>query len=175
MNNSSNILSTLQSWLTRENITLALSIFGTLGTIGTWIYSYLSNRPKLKGKLLCLDGNEKLCVIYLVISNESHLPISIDNVHLVLKDKTIQCIYYPVVVQNHEITRNGLLLLNDNVYSVSLPINIGAISSHGGFYVFASCQSDLQEVSTELNLLVSTNRGKTVQMTLSLESAHLSL
>lgn len=42
---------TVSKLLTRENITLALSIFGSIGTLITFISSYLHTRKNLKIKI----------------------------------------------------------------------------------------------------------------------------
>ena len=44
--------------LTRENITLALSIFGSIGTLVTFISSYLSKRKNLRIK--CKNQRKKI-------------------------------------------------------------------------------------------------------------------
>lgn len=159
-------------FFTKENITFALSIFGSLNVILIWFHTASVNRTKINCKLSRYDWINNLLVVYLVISNESRLPISINNIDLIQEnDQKIRCECYPQIIVSRTNETNGLLKNKVDTYSVSMPINIGAMSSYGGFFVFASSQAEHLQISNELTFSISTNRGKPIQMKLLLTSA----
>lgn len=64
---------------TKENITFALSIFGSLGTLFTLIHTFLINRKQLQMRV---NGHvfgdvKKMIVLYVSFANKSRLPISV--------------------------------------------------------------------------------------------------
>lgn len=73
---------TVSKLLTRENITLALSIFGSIGTLITFISSYLHTRKNLKIKISRSGYGRSTpkMLISLTFENQSRLPISITSI-----------------------------------------------------------------------------------------------
>ena len=72
----------LLNLLTRENITLALSIFGAAGTLFTFITSYMSKRKNLKVQITksSYRTDAHMLLITLTFENRSMLPIAITSI-----------------------------------------------------------------------------------------------
>lgn len=89
------------SIFTRSNITLALSLFGAIGTSITWIHNYLQTRKNFSVEIIACDLNTEGLLLYIRITNNSSLPLSINEIGLSTGTKSYICEKYPLKVIEH--------------------------------------------------------------------------
>ena len=70
----------LKAIFTRENITLALSIFGSVGTVSTWIYNYIRTRKSFTVELNGYRFSPKGLLLHIQFINKSTLSLSINEI-----------------------------------------------------------------------------------------------
>ena len=94
----------IHSLLTRSNITLALSIFGSVGTLISFIFSVFKNRKNISIEIAGRRFSDKpsSLLVYILFENKSRLPISITNISVELDS-----VWYPCKKNSkHCINRN---------------------------------------------------------------------
>lgn len=79
----------LQSLFTRENITLAIALFGAFGTALNGILGFIRSRKKISIQIIKICRLNKFIVAYIVILNHSRLPISINDISIIINQKNI--------------------------------------------------------------------------------------
>lgn len=148
--------------LTRENITLALSIFGSIGTSITLISSYLTKRKNLKINIASFTYKSHLQRLALLVTfeNRSRLPISVTSISCSLHGKIITPIRYPQGVGEY-IHRIGKDIVDKKFeYNLSFPADIQQLCAVSGYILFDISQEDLENLSTPLILQVHSTRGR---------------
>lgn len=161
-----NIIETL---FTRNNITLFLSIFGSVGTLITFISSYLTKRKNLKIKLVSCTYRKDLGWLVFVIAfeNHSHLPIAITAISAVLNNQTIKAMPHPHPVGDF-VYRNGNNILDTKVeYNLKLPADIQQLSALSGYVLFELLPEEIENLSTPVTLAVRSTRGREQKIELS--------
>ena len=147
--------------LTRENITLLLSIIGCVGTLITVITTITTHRKNLKAYIVKSVYNSDLrrLILNVVFENRSRLPIAITNLSLSINEETIECMPYPFSVGSYT-NREGREVVNRIfTYNLDLPVDIQQLSAASGYVLFEIPQEYIQNPSTPLILLVSSTRG----------------
>lgn len=148
--------------LTRENITLALSIFGSVGTLITLISSYVTKRKNLKINVISSTYRKDLHRLILVITFENHsrLPIAITSVSIALNQENCDCLPYPYNVGEY-IKRNGNEVVDRKfTYNLHLPSDIQQLSAVSGYVLFDISPKEIENLSTPLTLSIHSTRGK---------------
>lgn len=159
----------LQSLLTKENITLFLSILGVLGSFSSWVYIFIKNRKNINfrivGQRYCDDHS---LLIYMMFTNKSRLPIAITNIGVYINSTFYSCIEIPVVALE-ETTRCKTEIISHHEYkSLPMPIVIPGLGGTSGYVYFEFPEAVLQSDTTHLTFRLSTNRGKAIERKLSL-------
>ena len=154
---------------TKDNITFALSIFGSLGTLFTLIHKLFSNRKHLQMKIIhhILDDDKRF-IIYASFVNKSMLPISITNICIKIDDVYYPCMQPPVVACEETTRINGRIVSYKDFLSLPMPINLPPLSGSSGYICFEFSRAPFQPDSKELIFSVSSNRGKVFEKKLSL-------
>lgn len=154
------LLQTVQKYLTRDNITLAIAIFGALGNIANWIVNYCRSRRNITIQInrICHFGNT--IVAYVTIQNESRLPISINNISAKIDGNLYNGFHVPQ--RTIKITRQtgDTITATREHSSMSFPLNLGCLSGVSGYLCFDFSKEACEILSTLLTFQVSTNRGK---------------
>ena len=83
----------IKSLLTKDNITLALSIFGSIGTLLSWLFSITKNRKNIDIKIAGrrFSNNTNFLLVYMLFENRSSLPISITDISVQLDSTWYPC------------------------------------------------------------------------------------
>lgn len=160
----------IKSILTRENITLFLSIFGSIGALSSWIYTVMKNRKNLNIEIIGQRFSDDSCslLVYAMFENKSRLPISITGLSVQLNSIWYPCERIPITTLT-ETTRCGKEILSHHEYrSMPLPIFITGLGGTSGYLYFEFPESSLPVDATTLSFLVLTNRGKAIEKKLSL-------
>lgn len=146
-------------YLTRENITLAIAIFGALGTISTWIYNYITSRKNISFSIISAFYKNSTLSAYIMVENKSRMPVCINGVTIIEGKKKAMCKQMPTKIL--EITnRTGSEVIDKRkIYTCQFPISLGALSGDSGYICFNLKDFNI-DVSKELNFLIATNRGK---------------
>lgn len=150
----------LTTLITKENITLALSILGSAGTILGTVLSVFKNRKNLKLKLPYFghDKERKLSLAYVQFENKSHSSILITDINLVLNGKFYPCVKLPSVSQSTVRKIGGELFVHD-IYNLSFPIFLAGVGGTSGYLLFDIPQYREEDFQYPIHLQVSTNRG----------------
>lgn len=92
-----------QSLITRDNITLLLSVIGALGTCITLISSFLHKRKNLKIHITDAEynKNQNQMLLTLAFENRSQLPIAITSVRIFLNGHELSAAKYPICVSQY--------------------------------------------------------------------------
>lgn len=157
-----NIIETL---FTRNNITLFLSIFGSVGTLASWLFTLAKNRKNLNiqivGRRFSDDANSLL--LYAMFENKSRLPILITGISVQLDSIWYSCEKIPLTTFTETTKCKGEILSHHEYQSLPLPIFITSLGGTSGYVYFAFPESSLPPDATHLNFLISTNRGKPIE------------
>lgn len=159
----------LISLFTRDNITLALSLFGSFGTAFLMVHNFIINRKNLNMRIVghrCAD--KKSLLLYVAFENKSRLPISVTGISVMINEVWYSCIEPPVVALE-ETFRTGITVTSRHEYkSLSLPISISSLGGISGYVYFEFPEADFRPDATHLKFLINSNRGKVIEKTLSL-------
>ena len=154
-------------FLSRENITLSIALFGAIGTLATWIYAAFTKRRRIDVTLIHIFEPDSNLVVFASFTNRSHLPISITAISLVLGDVSFPCPTDPHLVFRYESSLHPHE--NSCSYTLNLPLNLGSLSGVSGFLSFDIPPEFLKRISSPLILKVSTSRGSLPQKRLFFE------
>lgn len=147
------------SFFTRENITLALAIFGSLGTIGTWLYHFTTTRLSISVEILRAYKLESKASLYVFFQNNSRLPVSISSVYLTVGNIPISSYPIPHTPYAVQAKWENESPKGPEYLTLSMPINLSSLSGASGFLDFYFPQDTLNKISYSIDLHVSTNRG----------------
>ena len=149
-------------YLTRENITLALSIFGSIGTLVTFISSYLTKRKNLKINIVSCTYKRPINTLILIISfeNRSSLPIAITSISATINKRPFKPIRYPHCVGEYTQKNGNEVIDRKFTYNLPLPVDIHQLSAVSGHVLFDISPSELEKLSTPLTLAICSTRGR---------------
>lgn len=158
------------SFISRDNITLVLSIFGSLGTIFTLLHSFVSNRKNIDVRIIghrYTDSHSLL--IYVAFENKSRLPIAITGISVFVEDVPYSCAEPPVVALKTT-SRTGKTITSHHEYrTLTLPVNLPSLGGTSGYVFFETPEATFQTDATPLKFLINSNRGRVMKNTLPLE------
>lgn len=154
-------MSKLIELLTRENITLALSIFGTIGTVITFIANFLVYRKNLRIKIVSSTYKKDFHQLILVTSfeNRSRLPITVTSVSATINDKQLKPLRYPRCVGEFIKKDGNEIIARKFLYNLKFPIDIQPLSAVSGHILFDVSPKELETLSTPLTLSLHSTRG----------------
>lgn len=158
----------IKTIITRENITLLLSIIGSIGTLITVISAITTHRKNLKISIAKSVYNSSLrrLILSVTFENRSRLPIAITNLKLSTKGETVDCMSYPFCVGTYSNKEGHEVVNRLFTYNLKLPADIQQLSAVSGYALFEISQEHIQNPSTPLILLVSSTRGRVQQIEL---------
>lgn len=147
---------------TQENITLFLSIFGSIGTLITFVSSYLSKRKNLKVGIVSPTYRSDLCWLLcgITFQNRSRLPIAITSICLIVNDKVMEPKSYPCCVNSYTHRIGNDIIDRKTEYNLKLPADIQQLSALSGYVLFELSPTEIESLSTPLILLVHSTRGR---------------
>lgn len=146
---------------TKDNITFALSIFGSLGTLTTLIYTVLINRKHLLMKINGhIFGDTEMLIIHVSFINESRLPISVTDICINIDGTYYPCVQPPIIAYEETKKVKGKVISHREIESLSMPINISSLSGSSGYICFRFPAAAFQPETKDLIFSVSSNRGK---------------
>lgn len=170
MNSTSELLVIITSLFSKDNITLTLSILGCIGSFLSWLYIFFQNRKCFEMEIIghLWGYDQKSLLIFASFTNKSHLPISITSISFKLENSFYTCSKIPEVALEKRTTCKGKVLSQHEYMSLAFPIVLQALGGSSGYVFFEFPEAIPQPESTQASFVISTNRGKSVEMTLSL-------
>lgn len=161
-------------YLTRDNITLALSIFGSLGASASWAVIYLSQRKKFRLSIAEFMPNNKGCLFYMMFENQSRLPISITRIMIMEHGQTVDCVVIPKIVREFTCTAGTEVIERKIDYSLPFPVSLSPLAATSGYVSFECDQPLLKKGTTTVTFEIYTNRGKAsrIELELSQDARH---
>lgn len=156
-------------YLTRDNITLVLSLIGSVGTITTWIVSYVKSRKNISIQIIKLTKPKNYLIIYAMLNNRSRLPITVESLSVIICDKKYTCSLLPKKVFETSTKTGNIVKDHKEYYTLPFPINIPSLSGMSGYFLFDLPEEASQKLSTPLTMLIHSNRGKALEKKLSFE------
>lgn len=159
------MLNKLHEFFTRENITLAIAIFGAIGTLFNWLLNFFHNRRNLKIKIVSIRKHKSDFLMYVLIENRSRLPISISSFSVKIGGAFYPCRLIPKKVRTDVSSGKGISTRTP-FYTMQFPVNIGSLGAASGYVFFDSYPQSVQPISIPLIFRVATNRGASFQISL---------
>ena len=153
---------------TQENITLALSIFGSVGTLVTFISSYLTQRKNLKINIISCTYKRQLGRMILIVTfeNRSRLPISVTSISAIMNGNILKPLRHPHCVGEYTKKDGDEVIDRKFEYDLRLPADIQQLSAVSGYILFDVSLKELETLSTPLILQFHSTRGGVQQIEL---------
>lgn len=151
-----------QSLITRDNITLLLSVIGALGTCITLISSFLHKRKNLKIHISNAEykENQNQMLLTLTFENRSQLPIAVTSVNIFLNGHELSVAEYPICVSQYTHRRGQEVIDRKFLYNINFPVTIQQLGAFAGQMLLEFSPKELENPSTLLTLQVHSTRGK---------------
>lgn len=159
-----------QNLLSKENITLCLSIFGSIGTIATWIYSYIKNRKKFSFESNGFLSTNKGLILHTQFVNHSRLSIAITAISIKLRGQDYFCGRIPEKVLEHTRRKGQTIVSHKEYFSLDFPINLASLCGTSGYLYFPFDEENPPELPSKTTVTIYTNRGRTSEKTLLLQN-----
>lgn len=156
------IVGIIHTYITKENITFLLSVFGSLGTL----YTLLAQRKSLSLSIQSYCYNNKSLLMYVAFTNRSRLPISVLNVSILQGEVCYPCVYVPTVVCEHTRRSGKEIVSHREEFSIQFPISLSSLAGSSGYLYFDKLPENYPDDATTLTVQVSTNRGRAMKMKL---------
>lgn len=147
---------------TQENITLALSIFGFIGTLITFIANFLVYRKNLRINLISSTYKKALHRLILVITfeNRSRLPIAISSISATINGSELELLSHPHCVGEYTQTHGKEVVDRKFTYNLDIPVGIQQLDAVSGHILFDVSPTELENLSTPLILSIHSTRGR---------------
>lgn len=158
----------MSQYLTRENITLALALFGAIGTALDWALKIIHSRKNISMQIIKNFQVKDFIVIFLAMQNNSYLPISINDISLIVNGTKYTGFSVPPHTLRYKDDTLDIPVDREHT-TIPFPVNLGALAGASGYIRFDVSEEVFETLSTPLTFQVSTNRGSSIQM--KLESA----
>nr|DAG82586.1 MAG TPA: hypothetical protein [Caudoviricetes sp.] len=153
----------------RDNITLALAIFGSIGTLFSCLHTLIINRKNLHLRIVGHRITEKKSLLlFIVFENKSRLPIAITGISFKYNDVFYPCSIIPIVALEETLRCKNEILSHHEYTSISIPLAIQGLGGTSGYVYFETPELSLPHDATHLNFSIYTNRGKVIEKTLEL-------
>lgn len=157
------------NYFTKDNITFLLALIGSVGTITTWLLSYIKSRRNITIRLIAFDAKDNKILCYLFLENKSSLPISLTALSVIIDGVSFPCRYLPQKVRSDMRTVGSNVVSSQDYFNMTFPVQIGPLGATSGYVLFVIPPSVLIPDSKTVTFQVSSNRGRTFETKLSLD------
>lgn len=157
-------------YLTKDNITFVLALFGSLGTVISFLSSYYKARQNFSIDLVDLGIGESGILCYLTIFNKSSKQLIITDMSIKTNNLYFPAIKIPEIVQ-HSVRRSGNEITDvHSNYSLAFPVILASEYATSGYFYFPFPKGISTASSSTFSLKVCTSHGNSVEKTLSLQN-----
>lgn len=168
--NTKAIVEFIHEYVTKENITFLLGLFGSAGTFYTFVSKFFLNHVKVECSIAEYVPAKDSVILYMMFINKSHLSVSITDVKIWNRSSAYSCEKAPHIVRID--ARNSInkaektVIYKEAIYAAQFPINLPSLSGSSGYLYFQIPQENFQCDSKSLTVELNTNRNQKYQMTL---------
>lgn len=156
------------TWLTMQNVTFAIAVVGFLMSLASWIKDFISQRQNLAGHILGMKSYADVTYIYLELENRSRLPVAVTSIDLIFNHSIYTCTAIPKLVSSTTKRSKTEIIKYTEELSTPIPIQLQQLGATVALVLFEKVNPLPPDDTTALTLVVHTNRGKPIQMTLEL-------
>ena len=155
---------------TRDNITLALAILGSVLSVWSLIATALSRRVRLSITVSEYKSfaRESACQMYIQIANHSSLPVAITRLQFSLNGNSYDCCSFPEKVRVFTTTSNDIESVERVFYTLPMPISLDALGATCGYVQFSRPKGIFPLAPKDVTLLVSTNRARKLTLSIAI-------
>ncbi len=165
--NLETVFELLKKCLTRDNLTFILAILGSAGAFYNWLTNYLNSRKSLQIQIERICKFESSIVAYITILNRSSASISISGVSLKVDGKLYPGYHVPLRTIRIKHYEDGNAIADREIITMAFPANLGGLSGVSGYLMFDIPPALSEKLEAPLIFLISSNRGRPLQMSLS--------
>lgn len=155
-------LETLLSLFSRDNITLAIALFGAFGTILTIYRNRFALKLTYRSQLV--PPSSKLGIMWfdLLIENQSNLPVSVSRILISIGNVSGEFLHEKYYVTSQKCSSDNNSTITNSIYTVPLPVKIEGLGAIGGYFKLQLPEyiSESQLIKSEVKITLVTNRGK---------------
>ncbi len=157
-------------YLTKDNITFALALLGSLGTALSFLISLYKSRLNFNVNTVYLSVKEKGVLCYLTFINNSRNQLIITDMSIKINN-----IYFPATkipeIVTQSIKKSGKEITDvHSGYSLAFPIVLAGEYATSGYFYFPFPKEISVPSSNTFSLKVCTSRGNSIEKTLSLNA-----
>lgn len=163
-----NLTTNQQSIFTRENITLAIALFGAIGTALSGILNFFHSRKRISIQIIKICRLKDFIIAYIAIQNKSRLPISINDISLIINKEKYTGNSVPPHSLRHTNSTTDIPTDREH-FTMQFPVNLGALAGASGYIRLDVPEEVSQTLSTHLIFQVATNRGSSIRKKLERE------
>ena len=157
-------------YLTKDNITFVLALFGSLGTAISFFTSRYRARQNFSIDPIDLHIGEKGVLCYLTFLNKSSSQLIITDMSIKINDLYFPAIKIPEIVQ-HSVRRSGNEITDvHSNYSLAFPVILAGNYATSGYFYFPFPKGISVVSSNTFSLKVCTSHGNSVEKTLTLDA-----
>lgn len=156
-----------------DKILATISVLAFIMSSATWIMAFCTQRKKLKITVQDYRRIKNRYTFFVMIENQSRLPISITRFFLLSNDGLTECAIEPTLIKENIRKSKGQIIETINQRSMPLPLNLSSLGALSGYVLFRSETEILTADATEVNFVIHTNRGKALQLKAQLCTADL--
>ena len=157
----------IYSLFTKENVTFIIAVAG----FGISLFNLAHRRKSISARIVKCHTNPQITSIYIAFSNNSELPISITRISLELNGRYYDATDIPRLITTRTRTIGREVVRRQEIFSTAIPFQIGSLGATTCLAAFERLPTELAADSTQVTLLVGTNRGKALKMSLELPQA----
>lgn len=158
-------------YFTKENITSILALIGSIGTIAGWVYAFITTRKNIGIRVVAYSIKGSNILLYLSFENKSRLTISITDLAIKIGEFYHPCRHVPQRVVSTQRYTGSQLVSSVDYYNIQMPIELGSLGSTSGYVLFVLPKGHRISDTNVLTFQVSSNRGRAIEMKLSLDQA----
>ena len=157
----------ISNFLSKENVTLLLSILGIAGSASSWLYTIIKSRKRFEVRINGYRANAHGVLLHVQLINKSTLALSIGNISICSgKEYPANPLPAKVLSRTHRV--GDEVKSHKEYYSMSFPVNLPPLCGVSGYLYFSSGEEIFPQLSNNVTLIVHTNRGREVKKTLPL-------
>ena len=147
----------------KDNITFFFAVVGFIGTLATFIGS--RKRLELKLHYFGTNSSKKIALAYIQFNNRSNRAILIMDVNLLIDGTPCPCRKMPTIANSvkHNWGKDDSV---HDFFVLQMPIQLSGFGGTSGYFVFDVPQEFEEHPSMPQTFQVSTNRGRTLEVSL---------